>query len=86
MQKAFVLAASLLLTASPCSADGPLTVTSDTKDYCISLASRVDATSPKPPHVKLLLESGRSLCETGHVRGGLFRLRRAMQIIHGTAE
>ena len=86
MQKAFVLAASLFLAASLCSADGPITVTSDTKGYCISLASRVDAASPKPPHVRVLLESGRTLCETGHVRGGLFRLRRAMQIIHGTAE
>ena len=86
MQKASVLAASLLLAASLCSPDGPMTVTSDTKDYCINLASRVGAASPKLPHVRVLLESGRTLCETGHVRGGLFRLRRAMQIIHGTAE
>ncbi len=86
MQKACVLAASLFLAASLCSPDDPMTVTSDTKGYCINLASRVDAASPMPPHVRALSELGRTMCEHGHVRGGLFRLRRAMQIIHGTAE
>ena len=86
MQKAVVLSASLLLAASLCSADGPMTVTSDTKDYCINLASRLDATSDMPPHARALWERGRSMCEAGHIRGGLFRLRRAMQIIHGMVE
>ena len=86
MHKAVVLSASLLLAASLCSPDGPMTVTSDTKAYCVDLASRVDATGNMPPHARVLWELGRSMCENGHVRGGLFRLRRAMQIIHGTVE
>ena len=86
MHKVVVLSAALLLAASLCSSDGPVTVTSDTKDYCISLASRVDSTGPMPPHARALWQLGRSMCENGHVRGGLFRLRRAMQIIHGMVE
>ena len=63
-----------------------MTVTSDTKDYCLSLATRVDATRAVPPHARTLSQLGRTMCDSGHVRGGLFRLRRAMQIIHGAAE
>lgn len=86
MQKAAVLTASLFLAASLCSADGPMTITSDTKDYCIHLAARMDPADGMPPHARTLWALGRSMCENGHVRGGLFRLRRAMQIIHGMVE
>ena len=86
MQKAAVLMASLFLAASLCSPDGPVTVTSDTKDYCMGLASRMDTADTMPPHARTLWSLGRSMCENGHVRSGLFRLRRAMQIIHGMVE
>ena len=68
-------------------AEDPLTITSDTPDYCLSLAQRMASeTLSMPPEVLGLWEQGRDLCQHGHVRGGLQRLRRALMISRGAAE
>jgi hypothetical protein len=61
-------------------------ITSDTSAYCLSLAARMQQAGNMPPQVKVLWEEGRSMCERGHIRGGLLRLRRAMMITRGDAE
>jgi hypothetical protein len=66
--------------------DDPLTVTSDTSGYCLGLAERMEQAGSMPPQMRVLWEQGRALCERGHIRGGLMRLRRAMIIYHGAAE
>ncbi len=63
-----------------------MTVTTDTPEYCITLADRMDAQGDMPPHARLLWASGRELCLRGHVRGGLAHLRRAMLMLRGAAE
>ena len=64
----------------------PMTVTTDTSEYCLGLADRMDTEGDMPAHARVLWRSGRSMCENGHVRGGLLRLRRAMQMLRGAAE
>ncbi len=64
----------------------PMTVTTDTSEYCLGLADRMDTDADMPPHARVLWRSGRTMCEHGHVRGGLLRLRRAMQMLRGAAE
>ncbi len=63
-----------------------VTVTTDTAEYCLGLADRMDTEGDMPAHARVLWRSGRTMCENGHVRGGLLRLRRAMQMLRGTAE
>ncbi len=67
-------------------AQDPMPVTTDTAEYCITLADRMDAQGEMPPHARLLWASGRELCQHGHVRGGLIHLRRAMLMLRGAAE
>ncbi len=67
-------------------AEDPMTVTTDTPEYCFSLADRMLAHGQMSPNAETLWQSGRSLCEHGHVRRGLARLRRAMMVIRGAAE
>ena len=83
----------LLLVAGLCaclptgaSADDPMPVTSDTPGYCLTLALRMEQAGAMPPTVRALWEQGRDMCQRGHVRGGLARLRRAMMISRGDAE
>ena len=38
------------------------------------------------PNARALWQRGRIMCEHGHIRSGLARLRRAMMVIHGNAE
>ncbi len=66
--------------------DDPMTVTTDTPEYCISLADHMDAMGQMTPNARVLWQRGRSMCEHGHVRGGLARLRRAMMVMRGAAE
>jgi hypothetical protein len=57
-----------------------LRVTTDSAAYCVELAERV-AGMPRgaeEPAKSLALE-GKRLCETGHVRTGIARLRRAIR-------
>ena len=39
-----------------------------------------------PTYARTMWERGRAMCEHGHVRAGLVRLRRVMQMVHGAAE
>ncbi len=62
-------------------------VTSDTAVYCLNLARRMEEEAgTMPPQIRVLWEQGRDMCQHGHIRGGLARLRRAMMITHGDAE
>lgn len=64
-------------------ADAPMPVTSDTPGYCLNLAQRMEQGGVMRPDMRVLWESGREMCQHGHVRGGLARLRRAMMIRRG---
>lgn len=79
MPLAFVL---LLVLPGSARAEAPdLRLTTDTLEYCQSLARRLDSmpghTEPTP---RLLGQQGRRLCARGHVRTGIARLRRAIRI------
>ncbi len=87
MMRQLVLGAALaggLAGASP--ADDPMTVTTDTPEYCLHLADHMDAQGPMSTNARALWQRGRSMCEHGHIRGGLARLRRAMMVMRGAAE
>jgi hypothetical protein len=87
MMKHIVLSAALVacLGGGPPS-DDPMTVTTDTPEYCLGLAGRMDSQGPMTPNARVLWERGRTLCEHGHIRSGLARLRRAMLVMRGAAE
>ena len=88
MKRAAFLVAVLAVGVSGASrAEDPMPITSDTPGYCLGLAQRMaeDAVT-MPPQVRVLWEQGRDLCQRGHIRGGLIRLRRAMMISRGVAE
>ena len=77
--------AAIVLVAGPAGSQDPMTITTDTMEYCITLADRM-AEGEMPPHARLLWRNGRAMCEHGQVRDGLARLRRAMLMIKGVAE
>jgi hypothetical protein len=64
-------------------------VTSDTPEYCGVLMNRITVithatTVPPPTEVAVLSEEGERMCVHGQTRGGILRLRRALEIIrHG---
>ena len=74
----FLLA--LLLLLGPVQPFADETITSDTLGYCTALASRMEQRE-MPPNARMLLTEGRSMCERGHVIGGLRRIRLAMMIV-----
>jgi len=63
----------------------PMVVTTDTKAYCITLAHELAHDSAAgesvPADVQDLRDDGRALCENGHVRSGISRLRRALMVL-----
>ncbi len=65
----------------PPGAAGDALVTTDTPEYCETLADRVrraESARPNPPsQADELAEEGHHMCATGLIRGGLVRLRRA---------
>jgi hypothetical protein len=71
--------------APPPPASGPLRVTTDTPEYCETLAQRVaraeQARPDAPRRVEELAEEGHQMCTTGLIRGGLVRLRRALLML-----
>jgi hypothetical protein len=71
--------------AAPPAPSSPMRVTTDTTEYCDTLASRVaqaeHATPHTPPQVEELAEEGHHMCATGLIRGGLVRLRRALLLL-----
>lgn len=78
MRKTLVLLGVLL--ASPALGEQPLRVTTDSSAYCEELAQRVSQQpgSRRDP-VRSLAEEGQRLCEVGHVRTGIAKLRRALR-------
>lgn len=60
-----------------------VTVTTDSADYCDSLARR----RPSQPtaEVARLWREGKTMCDEGHVRSGIMQLRRALLLARGEA-
>lgn len=71
-----------LLLAMPAEAEPPLRVTTDSPEYCLMLARRL-ATEPKAedPAIRDLVADGLRLCEDGHIRTGIAKLRRALRLV-----
>jgi hypothetical protein len=74
----------LLLMATPIDSvaakDHPVRVTTDSVAYCRELAERV-ASHPAATadEVRSLAAEGQALCDTGYVRTGIAKLRRALR-------
>jgi hypothetical protein len=65
--------------ALPAATEMPVRVTTDSGAYCQELLVRV-ASQPNPgSDSRILAEEGKRLCETGHVRTGIAKLRRALR-------
>ena len=64
-------------------------VTSDTPEYCGVLLNRITGITratalPPPTEAAVLSEEGERMCVHGQTRGGIMRLRRALEIMrHG---
>jgi hypothetical protein len=75
-------ALAVLLLVLPARAEevAGLRVTTDSAAYCAELVERV-ATLPRGADepTRSLAAEGQRLCETGHVRSGIARLRRAIR-------
>lgn len=73
-----------LLLAAPALADQPLRVTTDSATYCGELLQRVSAQpgAGREP-ARSLAQQGQRLCDTGHVRSGIAKLRRALRAAQG---
>ena len=84
MMRRRLLAALLTLAVSPAAAQEapPITVTSDTVEYCTQLARQVAERHSTLPDVTRLLDEGRDLCEQGEVRHGIRQIRRALVMLH----
>lgn len=78
-----LLALPLALGTAPRAAvggDGPVRVTTDSNAYCAELALRLAAQPQgRIEPVRSMAEEGERLCETGHVRTGIAKLRRALR-------
>ena len=63
----------------------PVRITTDTPEYCNSLAERVaraeQARPNAPQQAEELAAEGHRMCATDLIRGGLVRLRRAWQML-----
>jgi hypothetical protein len=63
-------------------------VTTDTPEYCLHLLERlrqIERGRPPSQDVAFLSDEGRRMCDHGQIRAGITRLRRAMQIMLGSA-
>jgi hypothetical protein len=64
----------------PTTAEAGVRVTTDSAGYCASLAARLaplPAAAQEP--ARSLAAEGRRLCDAGHVRTGIAKLRRALR-------
>jgi hypothetical protein len=69
-----------LLISAPALADEPLRVTTDSAMYCGELAQRVSSQpGSRQEPARSLAAEGKRLCETGYVRTGIAKLRRALR-------
>lgn len=66
-------------------APDPMRVMSDTPEYCWHLAIEFSEaqrhTSGLPPDIRMLAREGKRMCENGLIRGGIRRLRLALQLL-----
>ncbi|WP_237214190.1 hypothetical protein [Falsiroseomonas oryziterrae] len=78
---AFVLLATQVAmpVAMPAANETPVRVTTDSGAYCQELVVRIAAQPNPGSDIRLLAEEGKRLCETGHVRTGIAKLRRALR-------
>ncbi|HTZ69501.1 MAG TPA: hypothetical protein VMB71_02525 [Acetobacteraceae bacterium] len=60
----------------------PDAVLSDTVEYCGTLQHLIVQHPVRPPDVNHLLVEGRRMCDHGEIRPGIFRLRRALWLLH----
>jgi hypothetical protein len=70
--------------AAPAIADGPLRVTTDTPEYCGFLAARLSTQGSADQQARALAAEGLRLCDSGHIRTGIAKLRRALRAAHAT--
>jgi hypothetical protein len=80
MHGVLTLMALALVLAVPAVAEPGPRVTTDTAEYCGNLAARLASlpAAEREPSRTLAVE-GRRLCDTGHVRTGIAKLRRAVR-------
>jgi hypothetical protein len=72
-----------LLLATPARAEHPLRVTTDSPEYCLMLVRRLAAQpASAQPTIRHLVADGLRLCEDGHIRTGIAKLRRALRLVH----
>jgi hypothetical protein len=77
---AAVLATPYVVPTAPAAELPPVRVTTDSAAYCQELAVRVATQSgPANTTARMLAEEGQRLCDTGHVRTGIAKLRRALR-------
>ena len=86
MRAASLTTLVLLAIALPALAEQTPRVTSDTVEYCGSLAARIAVTpgAAREPS-RSLAEQGVALCGNGHVRTGIAKLRRALRAAQSNA-
>ncbi len=63
---------------------GPPGMTTDRPEYCSHLSDEFTAEQNgrlPPPYARILANDGREMCDRGHFRGGIERLRRALVIL-----
>lgn len=68
--------------AAPAIADQPLRVTTDSPEYCGLLAARLSTQQGADQQAMALAAEGLRLCDSGHIRTGIAKLRRALRAAH----
>jgi len=61
--------------------NAPMTVLSDTPEYCVQLEMRVQALPNRTQEVRRLEHEGHQLCDHGQVRLGIAHLRHALMMM-----
>ncbi len=86
MRGALLLSLALTLSTPASAAEEPVRVTTDTREYCSLLVARLSALPEgQTEPARSLGADGWRLCETGHVRAGVARLRRALRLAQAGA-
>ncbi|HTC07873.1 MAG TPA: hypothetical protein VK726_03770 [Acetobacteraceae bacterium] len=81
-----MLLASVPFALSAAGDGPPVVVTTDTPEYCHRLIDRISeliesVSQPPPVTVSSLSSEGQRLCDEGHTRPGILRLRRALMLL-----
>ncbi len=63
----------------------PMSVLSDTVEYCVQLEHRIAAQPVRSGEVRKLVSTGHQLCDHGQVRRGISYMRRALIMQRGDA-